>query len=252
MLGTLEMSAGPHWRSIEAPKVRTLLAVLLTASGRVISQERLVDELWYNGPQREKDHRNLVQQYVMRLRRQLGDADRTVLLTRAPGYSLRFEPQQLDARRFETLFAEGRALFADGSYERAFTRLGDALKLWRGSALEDVPPSPTVLAESERLAECRLAAAELRIDASHRCGRYTETLAELRALRDANPLSEGLWVKEMIVLCRCGRRADALEAYQRLRRTLRSELGLEPSAGLKALHQLILEGRPVSELLAGR
>lgn len=242
MLGTLEIYDGQNWKLVEAPKIRTVMAVLLTANGRVVSLARLIDELWYNGPQQKRDQRNLVQQYVMRLRRQLGDRNHSVLVTKAPGYSLNFEPSQLDARRFEELHAEGQKLFAAGVYKRAFNVLGDALDLWRGAPLEGVPASPTVLAEAERLEEARLAAAEMRIDASHHNGRYAATLAELRTLRDANPLREGLWMKEMIALRECGRRADALEVYQRARRTLREELGLEPGAGLRDLQQHILAG----------
>lgn len=242
MLGTLEIFDGHNWKPVEAPKIRTVLAVLLTANGRVVSLARLIDELWYNGPQQKRDQRNLVQQYVMKLRRRLGDRNHSVLVTKAPGYCLNFEPAQLDARRFEELHAEGQELFAAGVYERAFNVLGDALDLWRGAPLEGVPASPTVLAEAERLEEARLAAAEMRIDASHHNGGYAATLAELRTLRDANPLREGLWMKEMIALRECGRRADALEVYQRARRTLREELGLEPSVDLRDLQQRILVG----------
>ncbi|WP_035806407.1 AfsR/SARP family transcriptional regulator, partial [Kitasatospora mediocidica] len=240
LLGTLEIFDGLHWKSVETPKIRSVLAVLLAASGRVISMERLVEELWYDGPQRKRDQRNLVQQYVMKLRRQLGDHDHSMLVTKAPGYRLLFEPARLDARRFDTLHAEGQALFGAGSYRQAFTVLGDALSLWRGAALDDVPASPIVRAESERLEEARLAAAEMRIDASHRTGGHAVTLAELRTLRDTNPLREGLWEKEMIALLECGRRADALEVYQRARRTLQEELGLEPGSALRDLQQLIL------------
>ncbi|MFI9270996.1 BTAD domain-containing putative transcriptional regulator [Kitasatospora sp. NPDC052896] len=240
ILGALELFDGLVWKPVETPKIRILLAVLLSASGRVISIERLVEELWYEGAQQKFDQRNLVQQYVMRLRHQLGDRDRSVLVTKAPGYRLVFDPARLDAHRFEVLHAEGQDLFAAGADQRAFTVLGDALALWRGGAMDDVPTSPIVRAEAERLEEARLAAAEMRIDASHRIGGHAATLAELRALRRSNPLREGLWEKEMIALLECGRRADALDLYQRARRTLHEELGLEPGTALRRLQQRIL------------
>lgn len=166
----------------------------------------------------------------MRLRRRLGDRDRAMPVTKAPGYRLVFDPARLDAYRFETLQAEGQSLFAAGAYGEALTVLGDALAPWRGPAMEDVPASPTVRTEAERLEEARPAAAELRIDASHRIGAHTDTLAELRALRERNPLREGLWEKEMTALLASGRRAEALEVYHRARRTFQEELGLEPGA----------------------
>ncbi|MGW2113683.1 AfsR/SARP family transcriptional regulator, partial [Streptomyces sp. NPDC001948] len=219
------------WKSAGGPKVRILLAVLLAAAGRTISIDRLVEELWSPGSHPQRDQRNLVQQYVMRLRRQLGDLDRTVLVTKAPGYRLVFDPARLDACRFEALHAEGQALFASGAYEKSFTVLGSALELWRGPAMEDVPVSPTVRTEAERLEEARLAAAELRIDASHRIGGHIATLAELRALRDGNPLREGLWEKEMTALVESGRRAEALDVYQRARRVFQDELGQSQGDG---------------------
>jgi DNA-binding SARP family transcriptional activator len=240
VLGALEIYDGMMWRPAGSPKVRILLAVLLAAAGRTISIERLVEELWSPGSHPDQDQRNLVHQYVMRLRRRLGDHDHAMLVTKAPGYRLVFDPARLDAYRFETLHAEGQSLFAAGAYEKAFTVLGDALALWRGPAMEDVPVSPTVRTEVERLEEARLAAAELRIDASHRIGGHTHTLAELRALRERNPLREGLWEKEMTALLASGRRAEALEVYQRARRTFQEELGLEPGAHLRDLQQAIL------------
>ncbi|MFE7264037.1 BTAD domain-containing putative transcriptional regulator [Streptomyces sp. NPDC057592] len=240
VLGALEILDGFTWKSAGGPKVRILLAVLLAAAGRTISIDRLVEELWTPGSHPHRDQRNLVQQYVMRLRRQLGDRDRTVLVTKAPGYRLVFDPARLDACRFEALHAEGQGLFAAGAYEKAFTVLGSALELWRGPAMEDVPVSPTVRTEAERLEEARLAAAELRIDASHRVGGHIATLAELRALRDGNPLREGLWEKEMTALVESGRRAEALDVYQRARRVFQDELGLEPGTALRDLQQLIL------------
>lgn len=240
VLGALEISDGLTWRSVGSPKVRILLAVLLAAAGRTISIERLAEELWTPGSHPHRDQRNLVQQYVMRLRRRLDDRDRAILVTKAPGYRLVFDPERLDACRFEALHTEGQGLFAAGAYDKALTVLGDALALWRGPAMEDVPVSPTVRTEAERLEEARLAAAELRIDASHRIGAHGDTLAELRALRLRNPLREGLWEKEMTALLASGRRAEALDVYQRARRTFQEELGLEPGTTLRDLQQVIL------------
>nr|WP_223184770.1 AfsR/SARP family transcriptional regulator [Streptomyces sp. CBMA152] len=244
LLGPMEIShATPvDWKAVEIPKVRTLFAVLLAARGRVVPLSRIIDEIWYDGRGRQGDQRNLVHQYVMRLRRQLGDRGHSVLVTRTTGYSLSCGSARLDARCFKELAVRGQEQFVCDDLSGAFDTLGEALALWRGAPLEGVPSAPSVVAEVARLEEARLAAAEMRIDVSHRLGRYLDTLSEVRALRDAHPLREGLWEKEIIALRECGRRADALEVYQDARRTLREELGLEPAARLRDLQRELLTG----------
>ena len=71
-----------------------------------------------------------------------------------------------------------------------------------------------------------------------------EIVAELEALIEEHPLREGLWATLITALYRAGRQADALAAYQRVRRLLDDELGVEPGPGLRTLEQQVLQQSP--------
>ena len=86
-------------------------------------------------------------------------SDRELLVTRAPGYVLQVEPDQLDLRRFERLLGEGRAALARGKAETARTALVEALALWRGAPLADLGTVPFAQRERARLEELRLGGA---------------------------------------------------------------------------------------------
>ncbi|MGH3012064.1 MAG: ATP-binding protein [Gaiellaceae bacterium] len=169
------------------------------------------------------------------LRKALG-ADRIV--TRAPGYYVHVEPDELDVERFERLAASGEP-----------DALREALALWRGPALADVAYEPFAQAEAARLEESRLAALEARIDADLERGLHATLAGELDALLAGNPHRERLQAQRMLALYRSGRQADALAAYRDARAAL-DELGLEPSPELRALERRILEQDP--ELVPGQ
>ncbi len=137
LLGPLEIRAGADWRGIGAPKWRSLLAALLINAGRVVPADVLISEVWGETPPARSA--NLVSIYVLRLRRLLGDTDGAVLVTRAPGYLLRLSPADTDAGVFEELVREGRRAYAAGEPERTAGLLAEALALWHGTPLADVP-----------------------------------------------------------------------------------------------------------------
>ena len=240
ILGPVEVQVDGGWSSISAPKGRTVLAVLLLRSGEVVSIDQLIDEVWPGSPPAKSV--NLISGYVHKLRRLIGDSQGRVLATHSPGYKMLVAADDLDARQFTRLAAEGRqALFA-GDSPRAAGLLGEALGLWNGSrALPDVPPSPLVSAESSRLEEARVEALELRITADLGCGRQAQVVAELRRLIADHPLREGLWALLMRALYGSGRQAEALEAFAQARDVIADELGVEPSAELRQLHQQLLQ-----------
>jgi DNA-binding SARP family transcriptional activator/Tfp pilus assembly protein PilF len=240
VLGPVEVQVDGGWSSISAPKGRTVLAVLLLRSGEVVSTDQLIDEVWPGSPPAKSV--NLISGYVHKLRRLIGDPQGRLLATHSPGYKMLVAADDLDARQFTRLAAEGRqALFA-GDSPRAAGLLGEALGLWNGSrALPDVPPSPLVSAESSRLEEARVEALELRITADLSCGREAQVVAELRRLITDHPLREGLWALLMRALYGSGRQAEALEAFAQARDVIADELGVEPSAELRQLHQQLLQ-----------
>jgi DNA-binding SARP family transcriptional activator len=177
---------------------------------------------------------------VLRLRRLLGDTDSTLLVTRAPGYLLRLAPGDTDAQVFETLVREGGRAYAAGDPARAAAQLAEALALWHGSPLADVPPTTLIETEAERLAELRLDAAELRIRAELACGSHAQVIPELRRLLADHALRENLWLMLMQALDGAGRHAEALEAYGQARSVLAEELGVDPGAELRQYHAELL------------
>jgi DNA-binding SARP family transcriptional activator len=238
LLGPLEVRAGEDWRGIGAPKWRSVLAVLLIRAGQVVPVDVLINEVWRDTP--PDTAANLVSIYVLRLRRLMGDADGSLLRTRAPGYQLRIGPADSDALVFETLVNDGRHALTAGDPQRAANTLAEALALWRGSPLADVPPTPLVEAETERLAELRLDAAELRITAELACGRHAQVIPELRRLLADQPLRENLWVLLMRALDGAGRHAEALDAYAQARNAIADELGVDPGPELRHLYAGLL------------
>jgi DNA-binding SARP family transcriptional activator len=239
LLGPLEIQAGEDdWRGIGAPKWRSVLAALLINAGQIVPADTLINEVWGETPPAKAG--NLISIYVLRLRRLLGDTDSTVLVTRAPGYLLRLRPGDTDAQVFEALVREGRRAYAAGDPERAAAQLAEALALWHGSPLADVPPTTLVETEAERLAELRLDAAELRIRAELACGSHAQVIPDLRRLLADHALRENLWLLLMQALDGAGRHAEALEAYGQARRVLAEELGVDPGAELRQYHAELL------------
>jgi DNA-binding SARP family transcriptional activator len=227
VLGPLEVRRGGQTLPIGSGKQRAVLAVLALEAGRIVPVERLIDELWGDSP--PPTATTALQVYVSKLRKTLGDG---AIETRAPGYVLRCAPDELDLRRFERLTAEARG----AEPERASALLGEALALWRGSALADVD----LPLEAARLEELRLAAQEQRIDADLARGRSAELVGELEALVSAHPLREPFRAQLMLALYRAGRQAEALRAYRDARAALVEQLGIEPSQRLQQLEQAIL------------
>ncbi len=234
LLGPLEIRAGDDWRGIGAPKWRSVLAALLINAGQVVPAEVLINEVWRDDPPAKAA--NLVSIYVLRLRRLLSDEDSALLVTRAPGYQLRLGPADTDAQVFEAMVREGRRAYAAGDPETSAARLAEALALWRGSPLADVPPTPLVEAEGERLAGLRLDAAELRIRAEMACGNHAQVIPELRRLLADNSIREGLWLLLISALDGAGRHAEALDAYGQARRAIADELGVDPGPELRQLY----------------
>ena len=238
LLGPLEIRAGEEWRGIGAPKWRSVLAALLIDAGQIVSADALINEVWGDAPPARAA--NLISIYVLRLRRLMEDADSRLLVTRAPGYQLQVTTADTDALLFEAMVRDGRRAFAAGDVPGAAQRLTEALALWHGRPLADVPPTPRVEAEAERLTELRLGAVELRITAELACGGHAQAVAELRRLLADHPLREGLWLLLMRALDGAGRHAEALEVYGRARDAIAGQLGVDPGAELRQFHAELL------------
>ena len=224
-------------------KERALLAMLVVNHGRVVSADRLMDELWPDLPADRARH--VLQVRVAAVRKMLNTAKAGSLLELVrPGYQLALAADDIDEHRFFTLLerARGQAIAADPA--GAATSLREALDLWRGEPLADVQVCTSLEAESARLNEARLGAIEDRIDAELACGCHHAVAAELDGLVVSHPLRERLWVQRVLALYRCGREAEALRSCASFRRRLAEELGVEPGPPLLALENAVLEHRP--------
>jgi YVTN family beta-propeller protein len=235
ILGPLELRVDGSVVAVGGPRQRALLALLLLHANRVVSRERLVSELF--GDEGATAARRLNVQ-ISRLRKTLGDDER--LVTRPPGYLLCVEEGELDLEAFEGLAAEGLRAREGGDPERAARILRAAESRWRGRPLADLEFERFARVEIERLEELRLTTVEERIEAELALARNGPLVAELELLVAEHPLRERLRGQLMLALYRCGRQAEALEAYRSGRELLVEQLGLEPGPRLKELHQAIL------------
>ncbi|MBP2319844.1 DNA-binding SARP family transcriptional activator/Tfp pilus assembly protein PilF [Kibdelosporangium banguiense] len=238
VLGPVRVWHAGEWVTIRAAQPRVVLAILLIEAGRVVSADRLVDELWGDHPPRTA--LNTVQGYIARLRKLLGDGSQTRLLTRGRGYVLEVADGELDSWVFDRLVEAGQRELAGGRLSAGVEQLVEALALWQGAAMHDVLASPMVAAEANRLEQRRLTALEARLGAELALGRHVETVDELARLVEEYPLREKLRCHLMLAMYRCGRRAEALDVYRNGRAVLVAELGMEPGPELSELERAIL------------
>ncbi|WP_338496828.1 BTAD domain-containing putative transcriptional regulator [Streptomyces sp. SJL17-4] len=221
--------------AVGGPRVRALLTVLALRAGRTVPVPDLVDEVWH-GDEPPADAVAALQALVGRLRKALG---RDRIVSAEGGYRLDARPEDVDARRFEHLAVEGVAALGAGDPARAAELLDEALGLWRGPALADLPDRD---AEAPRWEARRLDVRRARLDAALGLGEAPAALPDLTALCAAHPLDETLQALRIRALRDTGRAAEALAAYESVRRALATRLGTDPSPALRALHAELLAG----------
>jgi predicted ATPase/DNA-binding SARP family transcriptional activator len=242
VLGPVRATVGGEPVSLGTPKQRLALAVLVAADGRVVTLDGMIDALWPDAP--PKRARHSVQQYTSRLRGVL-DPDRArgapsdVLASTGGGYRLVVSTDLAD---LTVSLATARRAFADGRPAAAVEAFEQAEALWRGPAYADLTGAPFADTEARRLEGMRLAAVEERLTAQLAIGAGAGLTAELEGLTADHPYRERLWTLLVTALHAAGRRADALDAYDRARTTLVEELGLDPGAELRAAQQAVLDG----------
>jgi DNA-binding SARP family transcriptional activator/tetratricopeptide (TPR) repeat protein len=238
ILGPLEVATDGQALTLGAAKQQVVLAVLLLHPNEVVSPSRLVDELWGEAP--PATAAKVVQGYVSGLRKILGAQ---TIITGAGGYSVRIEPDCLDAARFESLTAEGRA-FLPNDPARAVEVFRRALGLWRGPPLAGLALMSVARSETQRLVEAQLTAVEQRIEGELVLSRHPDLVQQLTKLVAENPYREQLRAHLMLALYRCGRQVEALAAFRDARQVLVRELGIEPSRELQQLQERMLAHDP--------
>ena len=240
ILGHLEATVDDRPIALGGAKQRAILAMLGLEANRTVTADRLIEGLWGDDP--PPSAAKMVQNYVWRLRQVLTDDGGAEILTRGRGYELRIDRELVDVCRLERLVSEATRSAENGGTANGSAR--EALALFRGDPLADVADEPFAMAEIRRLEELRLTAEELAIEADLAAGRHQEVVGEIDALLAENPLRERLHGQRMLALYRCGRQAEALEAYRDARRTLIDEIGVEPTPELRRLHDAILRQDP--------
>jgi basic membrane lipoprotein Med (substrate-binding protein (PBP1-ABC) superfamily)/DNA-binding SARP family transcriptional activator len=242
LLGTLEVT-DESGRALDLGpfKQRSLFALLLLNAGQTVSTDRILEALW---GEEADGKQNALWVYISRLRSALEPerserGESTILVRRDPGYLLDIDTGQVDVHRFESGLEKARGIVGDDP-EAAVALLDDSLALWRGSALEEFTYEDFARIEIERLDELRLEAIETRLDAKLALGETRSLISELESLVREHPFRERPAGQLMVSLYRSGRQAEALRAYERHRRTVTEELGIEPSPDLRRLEERIL------------
>lgn len=243
LIGRLYVGMDQRELAIQGGRQRALLAGLLTRAGQAMPQDELSELIWDGAP--PVGAPVTLRSYVARLRRSLGPEAGARVVTHNFGYLVEADDDEVDLIKFSRLCGEGQTLARQRSWQRASDLLSQALGLWRGEPLEDVPCLALRQMEVPRLQELRLQALERRIAADVYLGRHFEVTAELRQLAAANLLQENLQALLMLALYRGNRQADALSVYGTTRRHLVDELGIEPCWQLRELHQRILAHDPI-------
>jgi DNA-binding SARP family transcriptional activator len=244
ILGPLEVVGDRGPLRLGGPKQRATLAILLLSANRVVSIERLAEDL-YSGAT-PVTAVTQVQRQISELRKVIGPS--SGIETRSPGYVIRLSRDQLDLSRFERSTEDAIGALTRGDATGAVDLLRRALGLWRGAALADLAYEAFAQVAINRLEEIRLAALEQRIEADLMLGRHAELVGELEELVDEHPLREHLCRQLMLALYRSGRQAEALDVYRRTRAVLVDQFGIEPTPPLHALERAILAQDPSLDL----
>ncbi|GAA4607803.1 DNA-binding SARP family transcriptional activator/tetratricopeptide (TPR) repeat protein [Actinoplanes octamycinicus] len=238
VLGVVEAWIGGRSVELGHARQRCVLGVLLVEAGRPVTVDQLIDRVWGgSAPQRAA---GALYSYLSRLRGAIAGADGVEVRREPGGYLLTVDPHAVDLHEFRDLSALARAAESDRAAADLF---GRALELWRGEPFAGLD-TPWLGATRRTLLGERFAAELDRNDVLLRLGRHAELLPALSAAIAEHPLDERLAGQAMLTLYRCGRQADADEQYRRIRRALADELGSDPGAALRRLHEQILAADP--------
>ena len=229
LLGPVDVIVGDQPRSVRGTRRKAVLATLALHRGEVVSTDRLADVLWGDAPPATPV--NTLQSHISYLRRLLGSPH--AIVSSAPGYLLDPARVDTDAAEAERLISLGRG--AAGPARAALLR--EALSLWRGLPLADVPLMGDA---ADGLEQLRSQGVRALAETQLALGEHAEAVAPLEALVAAHPFDEQACALLMRALYRSGRQADALAAFRRLRRALHDELAVDPSEALRELETAIL------------
>lgn len=246
ILGHLEISAGSERLELHGARQQIVAAMLLLNVSNPVSMDRLLEAIY--GEDLPPTARSQAQISISSLRRLLASRTSDAVISTLPGgYAIRIGTGELDSQRFDELVAEAREIRARNDLDQAVARYRDAIRLWRGPALDGID-SQLVRAAASRLDELRITTSEDRIALELELGRHHELVGELTGLVGEYPLREALRGQLMLALYRSDRMAEALQVYRETRSVLIEELGIEPSEHLQQLEHAILTSDPGLDL----
>jgi DNA-binding SARP family transcriptional activator len=240
ILGPLRVADGSGTRPVAGVRQRILLGALLAHANQPVRAEQLAEFVWDGAPPGRSVP--TLRTYVARLRQDLGPAAASRILTRDGGYLAEVGSAELDALAFETLCRETGNAIRVADWAEASNHAARALALWRAAPLVDVPSQVLRDAWLPRLDQKRVQVTEWHAKAGLHLGRHEDLVPQLRQLTADHPLHERFHAQLMQALAGCGRRAEALAAYQDARKVLTGELGIEPGRDLQRLRERILAG----------
>jgi len=242
LLGPVDVAVDGVPRPVRGLRRKAVLAVLALHVGEIVSAGRMIDLVW--GEDAPPTAVNTLQSHVSYLRRVLGSKEG--VRARPPGYALELGDEATDVRVAERLISQGvqAADPADGARQ-----VRAALALWRGRPLVDVAGVAWLDDQAERLDQLWLRGWRALLGARLGLGEHAQLIPDLEKLINDHPYDEQLHGQLILALYRTGRQADALAVYQRLRRTLNKELGIDPSQALRDLEAAVLRQDHALELV---
>ncbi|MFI2261340.1 AfsR/SARP family transcriptional regulator [Streptomyces tubercidicus] len=252
VLGPLRVWQGEDELDLGFPQQRALLALLLVQAGRPVPMPEIVDALWTGRPPASAI--NVVRRYAGTLRRLFEPglpprAPGRRLLRRTGGYLLDAVTDEVDLLRFRDLAKQGKRAVATGRPDAAARHFVDALSLWRGPVATGIPASAREHVRFAGVERELVLTTQLAADAALLCGRAGQVLPVVRRAAGVEPLNESLHARLVMTLAACGLQAEALAAYEDVRRDLAAELGTSPGPELSAAHTRVLrqQVRPARE-----
>ncbi|EDY50610.1 regulatory protein [Streptomyces clavuligerus] len=237
LLGPVTASRAQSEVPLSGTKIQTVLAKLLLAGGRTVSDTSLSTALWGHHPPSTSSAQ--IYTYVSRLRKQLGAA--VSIARQGPGYVLDAPHSEVDVFEFERLTALGQRALGQCDYTAASRYFGEGIELWQGEPLENATEHLQEV-EVPRLLAARLTALEHRVEADLALGRHHQISAELTGLVAGFPLNERLRAQLITALYRCGRQAEAVHVYHKGRTVLAEQMGVDPGPELRAAYESMLRG----------
>jgi DNA-binding SARP family transcriptional activator/Tfp pilus assembly protein PilF len=240
LLGPVDVTVDGAPQPVAGLRRKSVLAVLGLHAGTIVSADRLIDLVW--GEQSPSTAPNTLQRHVSYLRRAFGPT--AAIVARSPGYLLDIAVDATDVDVAQRLIRQG---MESAEPMTSASHLRAAVALWRGQPLLDVAGLAWLEEQADRLAQLRLTAVEALVEARLALGEHVALVPELEQLAQEHPFREHLHEQLMVALYRAGRQADALAAYQRLRRTLADEMGLDPNGKVRDLEAAILRQDPALE-----